>query len=104
MQLNRKDTFRLVIYFYSMTGNPNKKLPKNWDKIPGARGCTLENSFFRDNFGTEDVQYEPSEGTAVVFPPYLESKVNINLSNEDLIYFKANMSLSLLGDWVNPNE
>ncbi len=50
LKLNRKDTFRLVIYFYSMTGNPNKKLPKNWDKIPGARGCTLENSFFRDNY------------------------------------------------------
>ncbi len=44
--LNRDDTFRLVIYFYSMTGNPNKKLPNNWKE----KGCTLENCMFRDNY------------------------------------------------------
>ena len=48
LKLNRTDTFRLVIYFYSMTGNPIKKLPKNWNKITGARGCTQENILFRD--------------------------------------------------------
>ena len=50
LQLNRNDTFRLVIYFYSMTGNPNKELPSNWNNIPGAKGCTLENTLFRDNY------------------------------------------------------
>ncbi len=50
LKLNRTDTFRLVIYFYSLTGHPEKKLPENWDKIPGANGCTLENCFFRDNY------------------------------------------------------
>lgn len=50
LQLNRNDTFRLVIYFYSLTGNPNEKLPKNWESIPGAEGCTLENCLFRDNY------------------------------------------------------
>ncbi len=50
LKLNRSDTFRLVIYFYSMTGHPNKKLPKNWNKIPGASGCTYENCIFRDNY------------------------------------------------------
>ena len=50
LKLNRTDTFRLVIYFYSMTGRPDKKLPDNWDKIPGAKGCTLENCNFRDNY------------------------------------------------------
>ena len=50
LKLYRLDTFRLIIYFYSMTGHPNKKLPKNWDKIPGASGCTLENCSFRDNY------------------------------------------------------
>ena len=28
LKLNRSDTFRLVIYFYSLTGHPKKKLPK----------------------------------------------------------------------------
>ena len=50
LKLNRNDTFRLVIFFYSLTGNPKKKLPINWDKIPGAKGCTFENLSFRDNY------------------------------------------------------
>ena len=50
LQLNRSDTFRLVIYFYSLTGHPKKKLPENWNKIPGANGCTLQNCSFRDNY------------------------------------------------------
>ena len=33
-----------------MTGRPDRALPKNWDNIPGARGCTLENCSFRDNY------------------------------------------------------
>ena len=50
LQINRKDNFRLVIYFFSMTGHPNKMLPQNWKKIPGAEGCTLENCNFRDKY------------------------------------------------------
>ncbi len=50
LKLIRSDTFRIIIYFYSLTGHPKKKLPTNWDKIPGAKGCTLENCNFRDNY------------------------------------------------------
>ena len=52
LKLNRDDTFRMIIYFYSMTGHPDKKLPKNWNKIPGVSGCTLENTKIRDNYET----------------------------------------------------
>ncbi len=38
---------RYVLYFYPMTGNPNKALPENWDKIAGARGCTPETLSFK---------------------------------------------------------
>ena len=38
LKLYRSDTFRLVIYFYPMTGNPKKKLPNNWENIPGTSG------------------------------------------------------------------
>ena len=48
LKLNRLDTFRLVIYCYSMTGHPNRLLPNSWDSIPGARGCTPETCSFRD--------------------------------------------------------
>ena len=50
LQLNRQDTFRLVIYFFSMTGHPNKQLPEKWDLVPGASGCTVENCSFRDHY------------------------------------------------------
>ena len=50
LKLNRSDTFRLVVYFFSLTGHPQKKLPHKWDQIPGAQGCTLENCLFRDNY------------------------------------------------------
>ena len=33
-----------------MTGQPNTALPKDWDEIPGARGCTPQSCSFRDNF------------------------------------------------------
>ena len=33
-----------------MTGNPNESLPKNWNQIPGAVGCTVQTCSFRDNY------------------------------------------------------
>ena len=50
LKLNRSDTFRLVLFCYSMTGHPERPLPLNWDTIPGARGCTSQNCSFRDNY------------------------------------------------------
>ena len=50
LKLNRSDTFRLVVFCYPMTGHPKRTLPKNWDIIPGARGCTPQNCSFRDNY------------------------------------------------------
>jgi peroxiredoxin len=40
---------RLVVYAYPMTGRPDRQLPKGWDDIPGARGCTPETCGFRDH-------------------------------------------------------
>ena len=50
LKLNRNDTFRIVLYCYPMTGNPWKPLPTDWDKIPGARGCTPQTCSFRDHY------------------------------------------------------
>jgi peroxiredoxin len=38
----------LVAFVYPMTGTPGKRLPDNWDQIPGARGCTDQSCAFRD--------------------------------------------------------
>lgn len=41
---------RLVLYAYPRTGRPGEQpLTPNWDKIPGARGCTPESCGFRDH-------------------------------------------------------
>jgi peroxiredoxin len=50
LNLHRLDTFRMVLYFYPMTGRPDRSLPDNWNNIPGARGCTIETCSFRDNY------------------------------------------------------
>jgi peroxiredoxin len=39
---------RAIIYIYPMTGRPGVPLPTDWDRIPGARGCTPEACGFRD--------------------------------------------------------
>ena len=33
----------LVLYFFPMMGIDRNSLPQNWDRIPGARGCTPQN-------------------------------------------------------------
>ncbi len=41
----------LVVYVYPQTGVPGQPLPKGWDRIPGARGCTPQSCAFRDSAG-----------------------------------------------------
>ena len=50
LNLDRLDTFRMVLYFYPMTGRPDKPLPDNWNNIPGAKGCTMQTCLFRDSY------------------------------------------------------
>jgi peroxiredoxin len=62
---------RTVVYCYPMTGRPGDDLPRGWDEIPGARGCTPQSCSFRDHhaelqalgsrvFGlsTQDTEYQ----------------------------------------------
>ena len=50
LNLDRLDTFRMVLYFYPMTGRPDRPLPENWNNIPGAKGCTIQTCLFRDSY------------------------------------------------------
>ena len=50
LQLNRTDTFRMILYFFPMTGRPDRPLPDNWNSITGAKGCTIQTCAFRDNY------------------------------------------------------
>jgi peroxiredoxin len=38
----------LVLYVYPRTAVPGRRLPKGWEDLPGARGCTAESRAFRD--------------------------------------------------------
>lgn len=40
----------VVIYIYPMTSQPGTPQPKDWDIIPGAKGCTPQSCSFRDHF------------------------------------------------------
>ena len=37
LRLHRIDTFRMILYFFPMTGRPDRPLPENWNNIPGER-------------------------------------------------------------------
>jgi peroxiredoxin len=41
---------RTVVYLYPLTGRPGVDVPRGWDEIPGARGCSSEACDFRDHF------------------------------------------------------
>lgn len=41
---------RVVFYLYPMTGPSEIPLPKGWDEIPGARGCTPQACSFRNHY------------------------------------------------------
>ena len=40
-----------VVFVYPHTGRPEVPTPREWDLIPGARGCTPEACAFRDHHG-----------------------------------------------------
>ena len=40
----------VVLYCYPMTGQPDVPLPKGWDEISGARGCTPQSCSYRDHY------------------------------------------------------
>ncbi|WP_406278850.1 redoxin family protein [Streptomyces sp. NBC_00191] len=47
---------RWVLYIYPLTGEPGADIPKGWDEIPGARGCSQEACSFRDNLAALQAQ------------------------------------------------
>src|SRR5947207_7943042 len=49
VSLHAVPTQRVVVYCYPRTGTPGVPVPKEWDLIPGARGCTPETCSFRDH-------------------------------------------------------
>ncbi|WP_287279650.1 MULTISPECIES: peroxiredoxin [unclassified Okeania] len=76
-----------------MTGQPGILLPEQWDKIPGARGCTHQSCAFRDHhqeitefkvqvFGlsTQKIEYQIEAAKRLHLPFELLSDSDLNFS------------------------
>jgi peroxiredoxin len=86
---------RTIIYCYPLTGRPGEEMPREWDVIPGARGCTPQSCAFRDHhaelqaldarvFGlsTQSTEYQREAAGRLLLPFKL-------LSDEKLAFAKA---------------
>jgi len=52
VRLDRACAGRWVLFVYPSTGKPGEPIPKGWDEIPGARGCSQEACSFRDHLAS----------------------------------------------------
>jgi len=85
---------RTVIYCYPRTGKPGQEIPKAWDQIPGARGCTPETCSFRDHYNrlralktqvfglsTQTTEYQQEVVTRLHLPFEILSDAEFALTN-----------------------
>lgn len=85
---------RTVIYGYPRTGRPGQPIPKGWDEIPGARGCTPETCSFRDHYkqlrdlkvqvfglSTQTTEYQQEVVTRLHLPFEILSDADFALTN-----------------------
>ncbi len=81
---------RTVVYCYPLMGRPDREMPRGWDEIPGARGCSPQSCAFRDHhedlrglgarvygLSTQDTEYQREAVERLRLPYEL-------LSDEDL--------------------
>lgn len=64
-----------VVFFYPMTGKPERPPMIGWNKIPGARGCTTQCVAFRDRY--QDFQKASVEVFGVSAQPLKEQKESV---------------------------
>jgi peroxiredoxin len=98
---------RLVIYCYPMTGRPDVALPKGWNEIPGARGCTPQSCSFRDHYKELQSLNTQVFGLSTQTTEYQkEAKVRLHLpfdllSDCNLMFQKAfNLPTMIVGDMI----
>ena len=95
VNLSKISAPRVVIYAYPMTGRPDRQLPKGWDDIPGARGCTPETCGFRDHHKDLAKLHTEVFGVSTQDTPYQQEMVKRLevpfevLSDDDLLLTRA---------------
>lgn len=101
---------RTVVYCYPRTGRPGQEIPKDWDGIPGARGCTPQSCAFRDQHGefaalgvrvfglsTQRTEYQREAVERLHLPFEL-------LSDEDLVFTRALRLPTFESQWSFGNQ
>ena len=98
-------TGRTVVYAYPRTGEPGVPVPRDWDMMPGARGCTPQSCAFRDHFAdlkqlgvdhlfglsTQDTAYQREAAERLHLPFTLLSDEHLTLTRAlPLPTFEAN--------------
>ena len=98
---------RWVLFVYPLTGDPAVDMPRGWDQIPGARGCSQEACGFRDNFAklreygaeqvlalsSDDARYQQDLVARLQLPYPMLSDPQLRLAEAlDLPTFQANNS------------
>jgi len=72
-----------VFFFYPETGRPGDPIPKGWNEIPGARGCTPQSCAFRDHYREfKELGFEVYGVSAQSLEEQLEFATRTNLSYE----------------------
>ena len=104
-QLDEVSPGRWVLFLYPLTGEPGVDMPRGWDQIPGARGCSQEACSFRDNraalqehgaqqvlaLSSDDAQYQQDLVRRLHLPYPMLSDPELSLAGAlDLPLFKAN--------------
>ena len=67
---------RTIVYCYPRTGAPGQPVPKGWDDIPGARGCTPESCGFRDHYHALQSLHVRVFGLSTQTPEYQQEAVS----------------------------
>lgn len=84
-----------VFFFYPRTGRPEEPAPADWDRIPGARGCTPQSCGFRerlDDFKRRGVQVFGVSAQATDYQKEFVSRNHIPyeiLSDEEFLLTEA---------------
>ena len=94
VDLSQLSGSRAVIYCYPKTGVPGTALPEGWDDIPGAKGCTIETTGFRDHaaeladlgatvygVSTQSTEYQREMAERLKIPFAVLSDADLELAN-----------------------
>jgi peroxiredoxin len=94
VDVSRQSAQFVILFCYPRTGLPDRELPKGWNQIPGARGCTPECIGFRHFYGklreldcavfglsTQPTAYQKEMADRLDLPFAVLSDCNLALTN-----------------------